>query len=221
MAEPARAASTYVVEPMEERDAPAVGRLYAMTFSEPIFALLGPRFAARFHQWLQQEPHAGVWVARSAAGEVVGVISGTLDRPRAYRHIVRAHVLEIGLRVLGRLYRPAVMGWLIRAVWQRIRPPTGGYRRAPRPAAELLLIFVAEAAKGRGLAQRLVAHMEAAFRGWGFAGTYKIMTPSTYARANAFYRRLGAVLQAQVPRQQYLLNEYHKTVAADAPRNAI
>jgi ribosomal protein S18 acetylase RimI-like enzyme len=212
---PETPAIPFRIVPMEARDAYAVGRLYAESIPQAIFARLSGRFTAAFMRWIHEQEHAHVWVARDEHDRIVGAIGGTLDRPATYARMIRAHRWRIALGVLADVYRPAVWSWILHAVWERWRPTPEPPRTVPRPAAELLVIAVTPQTRGSGLAWRLVEVMEAQFRAWGFDGVYKILTLSTNDRANAFYRRIGATLAVQVPTRGLLVNEYHKRVVSD------
>jgi len=205
----------YSISGMEPRDAPAVGRLYQTAIPEAIFARLGDRFTARFMSWIHEQPQSKVWVARDAAGAVVGVIAGTLDRPGIYGRIVAAHKRSLALSTIGNLWRPKVFAWVSHAVLDRLRGSRPAAERSvARPPQELLVIAVTPETKGTGLAERLVREMEAQFRDWGFRGDYTILTLSTNGRSNAFYQRIGAKLMIQVPTRGMLVNEYHKPVGS-------
>ncbi|MFQ5807706.1 MAG: hypothetical protein ACE5I3_14770 [Phycisphaerae bacterium] len=217
MSDPAFDPATARIVPMEDADALDVGRLYRDAIPWAIFSKLGDRFAGRFILWIHQQERSRVWVARSAAGDILGIMGGTLDRPAIYRKIVREHLLGISFSVLLNLYRPGVLVWLFRALWECIRPAPDVPRSAPRPAAEGLFHAVVEQAKGTGLAQQLCARREADFRSWGYHGPYTILTLSTNARANAFQKRLGGRLVAQIPTRGHLIYEWHKDVAPDGP----
>ena len=165
--------------------------------------------------WVHEQTNSQVWVAKKDDGTMLGVIAGTLDRPTIYRRIVKKHVLRISLSVLTKLYKPAVLSWISRAILERLQLRTNvNSRSIAKPAAELLLIAVTDAAKGTGVARLLVEHMEHHFRQWGFKGSYLILTLANNSRANAFYTRLGATLVTQTPARGMLVNEYHKHLSS-------
>ena len=196
--------------PMTDADSPEVGRLYQREIPWAIFSIMGDEFTARFIRWVHAQEHTRVWVAKNEEGEILGISGGTLDRPRIYRKIVREHFLALAASVLTNFYRPAVLTWLLRAAWGRVRPARELERSAPRPAAEWLFLTVVEQARGTGLAQRFRLRMEADFREWGLQGPYMMLPLASNLQAQAFHKKHGAKLVAKIRARGHLIHEYQK-----------
>ena len=215
MTTPVIDAASIRVVPMEAGDAMEVGRLHREAMPWSILSKMGARFAGRFIRWIQQQENSQVWVAKSAEGKIVGINGATLDRPRIYRQIVRAHRGALIGSVLLNLWRPGVLLWLARACWERVHPAPEVSRSAPRPAAEWLFCAVVEEAKGTGLAQRLHAQMESDFRSWGLKGPYLLLMLASNKRVQAFHKKHGATFVAEVPTRGHLIYEFHKELPPD------
>jgi GNAT superfamily N-acetyltransferase len=195
---------------MTDADALEVGRLYRREIPWAIFSIMGDEFTARFVRWVHQQENSRVWVAKDEEGRVVGISGGTLDKSKIYRKIVREHVVALGVSVLMNFYRPAVLGWLVRAAWGLVRPPQELERSAPRPAAEWLFLTVIERARGTGLAQRFRLRMEADFREWGLQGPYMLLPLASNLQAQAFHAKHGAQLVARIRTRGHLIHELQK-----------
>lgn len=81
-----------------------------------------------------------------------------------------------------------------------------------RPAARLVAIAVCSKAKGTGLAQELVDHMEKFMVSKGFEGSYVILTEKTNKQANKFYKKIGAKFVRTNLRHGRAINEWHKEI---------
>ncbi|MFH0980274.1 MAG: hypothetical protein V2A79_01880 [Planctomycetota bacterium] len=200
---------------MEPRDALELGRMYRTEIPWAIFSIMGDRFTARFIEWIHQQENSRVWVAKNETGQILGISAGTLDKPRIYRKIVREHWPTLVRSVLLNLYRPAVLRWLWRAVWEKVRPVPEVWRSAPRPAAEWLLLTVVEKARGTGLAARLRERMEADFREWGLQGPYMMLPLATNQASLAFLKKQGGRLVAEVSTRGHVIHELHKELPLD------
>jgi GNAT superfamily N-acetyltransferase len=203
------------IVPMGPGDVLTVGRIYRSEIPWAIFSIMGDRFTAQFIQWMSEQERTRVWVAKDAQDQIVGISCGTLDKPTIYRKIVREHVPTLIANVLLNIYRPAVMLWMLRAAWGRVRPPVELERSAPRPAAEWLFLTVLPAARGTGLAERFRQRMEADYREWGLKGPYVLLPLASNERAQAFHRKHGARLAARVRTRGHLIHEYHKELPPD------
>lgn len=198
------------IVPMAEKDAIEVARLYCAEIPWSIFSKMGVRFNAQFIRWVQQQEHSEVWVAKNSRGDILGISSGTLDKPRIYKDIVRAHFLKLSASTLMNLWRPGVLSWLFRSFWDRIRRQKPAPRSAPRPPAEWIFLTVVAAARGKGLAHRFHERMVSDFREWGLKGPYVVLPLASNKQAQAFHKKHGAKFIAEIPTRGHLIHEYHK-----------
>lgn len=200
------------IAPMQPGEAVQVARLFTEAIPWSIFSKLGVRFNARFVRWMQNEPETEVWTARDASGRVVGICSASMSKPRLYRTIVRRHFLSIAFGTLVNLWRPAVLIWLMRAVWERLRLVPPVKRTVARADAEWLFCAVVEEAKGTGLAHRLRDTMEDEFRKWGLKGPYTLLMLASNRRCQAFQRKHGAYFVLELPTRGHTIYEFQKVL---------
>jgi ribosomal protein S18 acetylase RimI-like enzyme len=133
-----------------EADAMLAADLHVAEISDGFLSSLGRPFLTRLYRRVLREPGSFLLVAESD-GNAIGFIAGAEDVGALYRAFIRHDGVPATIAALPKIVR----SW--RRVWETLRYPAGGHEdAAPLPAAELLSVAVAPAARGRGVGRLLV-----------------------------------------------------------------
>ncbi len=202
---------------MRRGDASRVAELHRHGISEGFLGRLGPVFCAQLYIAINDAPTSGVWVAESAAGEVVGFVSGSLNIGRCYAHALRRRGPQLAAAAFPALVQPR--NW--RNLWETVTYPARSRNRdgnqvaAPvQTRSELLSIAVDASVRGEGAASRLVDELERCLAAWGLDGPYRVATSASDARANRFYIKMGFDLALQFTLHGRPMHMYVKTPSA-------
>ena len=169
-----------------EADAAAAAGLHASQIEDGFLSSLGAPFLTVLYRRVVRHPGSFLVVA-DEDGAVMGFAAGCEDVGRLYREFLLRDGLVAGVRAAPRLAR----AW--RRVLETLRYPSGGNGSpGPLPAAELLSVAVAPAARGLGLGRLLVAEVTDELRRRGVAGV-RVVVGSENDGAIGLYRACGFV----------------------------
>ena len=187
-------------------------RLIASAIPNAIISHLGTAFGAKFYSRIAADEQSCAYVARDDSGRVLGVIIGSLDKPKAYSDSMASQRITLALAANVRLAAPSTLAWILKGLVGRRRGDENIY---DRPKAELIKIVLHPEARGMGVGRKLIGAMEAFLQQKGLNGPYTILTEAANAGANQFYAKIGAKLVRQYWYHGRLMNEWNKSVAAD------
>jgi ribosomal protein S18 acetylase RimI-like enzyme len=180
------------IRPGTEADAGATARLHASEISEGFLPSLGQPFLARLYRRIVRSPESFLLVA--ADGEsIVGFVAGTERVGDLYRSFLLHDGAVATIAALPRVVR----SW--RRVYETLRYPAGSGDDHARdlPAAELLAIAVAPAARGRGTGRQLVAALTDEFQRRGVGGVRVVVGEGNDA-AIGLYEHCGFTKAARI-----------------------
>jgi GNAT superfamily N-acetyltransferase len=188
-------------------------RLHVAGIHHGALPLLGERFVAKLYRELAHAPSAGVWGVIDADG-LVGFVAGSVDLRRTYRELLTRGWRRLSVPALRGLVKPA----FLRRVASLVRYPfstacaVDGGDSAPSAIAEpeILALAVAESARRRGIAGRLVSAFEAEMLARGRHGHYRVTTNCAELVSNAFYRKAGFVPSGTLRHHDLTLQIYRK-----------
>lgn len=159
-----------MIRPLTHDDLPALVAAHVAAFAGTLGGRLGPAYARDFARWFIEEPRA-VALAADQQGALAGYLFGAphgLDvaRNRALR----------GPRIRGLVTHPALVcdarlwSLVLRSLWQRLgsREHADPHAHARGECFALVAIGVAEAHRGQGVAQALLAAFDEAAAQRGF-----------------------------------------------------
>jgi ribosomal protein S18 acetylase RimI-like enzyme len=168
------------VRPGTEADAATAAALHADQIGEGFLPTLGRRFLTRLYRRIVRSPRSFLFVAEED-GAALGMAAATEDVGALYREFA----LRDGI-VAGALAAPRIVrSW--RRVWETFRYPA---EHAELPAAELLAVAVAPAARGRGVGRALVAAVNDELSRRGVTAA-RVVTASTNRAALGLYEAAG------------------------------
>lgn len=163
-----------------------VARLHAANLDQSFLATLGTGFLAELYRAIDLCPQA-VLIVKGEQGKLVGFVAG-LAGPMSmvYRRMLRRLPLW-GWRLVPVLFSVA----RLKRVAEILQYTNSEPRHSDLPAAELLSIAVAPAARGTGVAESLYAELTNYFRQMKVA-KFKIVVGEKLFPAHKFYQRMGA-----------------------------
>jgi ribosomal protein S18 acetylase RimI-like enzyme len=170
------------VRPGTEADARVAAALHASEISEGFLPSLGRPFLARLYCRIVREPGSFLLVAHDGDA-IVGFVAGSERVRDLYRSFLLHDGAAATLAALPRVAR----SW--RRVLETLRYPAGGHER-DLPAAELLSIAVAPAARGHGAGRQLVVALTAEFARRGVAAV-RVVVGADNEAAIGLYESCG------------------------------
>ncbi len=201
------------------RYAKDVARLHRLGLPRAFLSRLGDRFLAQLYLAISNVPESGVWIALADEERCLGFIAGSRHIGRCYRDVLMRRGLQLLWTALPALASKQSVVFALETLRypflrRRQSEPTG---QAPIAAdsdqgiqAELLAIAVDESAQGLGLGRSLVLTFEDGLRAWGHTGPYRVVTESEDPHSNAFYRRVGFVLEREILHHGHRMSVYWK-----------
>lgn len=168
-----------------------VGALHARNLDQGFLSTMGVDFLALMYQAIDEAPDS-VLLVEQRADEVVGFVSGGIGMSAIYQRML-CHPVRLARAMAPYILQPRR---LLR-VLEILRYSRGGSIRRDLPAAELLSIAVLPAWRGRQVAERLYLRLVEHFNESGISA-FKITVGEGLVPAQRFYRRMGAVLAAEV-----------------------
>jgi ribosomal protein S18 acetylase RimI-like enzyme len=180
------------IRPGTEADAAAAAALHASEISEGFLPSLGRPFLTRLYRRVVRSPESFLLVAHDGES-IVGFVAGT----ERVRDLYRAFLLHDGAAATAAALPRVVRSW--RRVYETLRYPAGAGdgRSRDLPAAELLAIAVAPAARGRGTGAQLVAALTSEFQRRG-VGAVRVVVGEDNAAAIGLYERCGFTTAARI-----------------------
>lgn len=168
-----------------------VATLHAQAMPTSLLTRLGPGIVARFYASVPRIPHFVAYAA-TVDGVVQGAVVGTPEPNAAFDAVARplwrfaAHVLR---------HRPHM---LVQLAYAKLRPAHDVAR--PADSVELMYIFAAPEARGRGVGRALVERFAEASRARG-AAHVTLSVEVDNASAIALYERMGFTISAAHQRE--------------------
>ena len=202
--------SQYTIGEIHNSEWIDVAKLIAHAVPNALISKLGNKFGGKFYSKLVLQDYSCGYVAKSVSGNIVGLIIGTLDYPKARSIAFKGQLAKLIITANFRLLTWSVIGWVIKGILAKDRDEKQGHK--DRPAADLIAIAVCSKARGTGLAQKLVEEMEKFMTSKGLGGPYKILTEKANTRANKFYEKIGAKLIRTNMHHGRAINEWHKEI---------
>lgn len=189
-----------------------VADLVATAVPNALISKLGNRFGARFYSKVVQQEYSCGYAARDASGNIVGVVIGTSDYPKARSMAFKGQLIKLVKAANFRLLSWSSISWVIKGVLAKVKGKEQNH--TDRPPAELVAIVVRPEARGTGLAQKLVEEMEKFMVSKGLRGPYTILTEKSNTRANKFYEKIGARFVKTNLHHGRAINEWHKEMTS-------
>ncbi len=168
-----------------------VAALHARNLDQGFLSTLGVDFLALMYQAIDEAADS-VLLVEVEADEVVGYVSGGIGMSAIYRRML-GHPFRLARAMAPCIVQPRR---LLR-VLEILRYSRAGTLPSDLPSAELLSIAVSPAWRGRQVAERLYLRLIDHFDERGIS-EFKITVGERLLPAQRFYRRMGAVLAAEV-----------------------
>ena len=180
---------TPVCDALAMADVPAAAALHARSFERFFLTSLGEPFLRVFYAGFVTDPDAVTVVTRDDAGNVVGLVVGTVAPDRFFRRLAltRAPQLAVAcLRAVAR--RPGTAVRVIRGLGYRGQVPVGA------KGALLSSICVDPVAEHTGHGRRLIEEWWRRVQMRGLTSAYLTTDADDNARVNDFYKKAGWTL---------------------------
>lgn len=168
-----------------------VGALHARNLEQGFLSTLGADFLALMYQAID-EAAGSVLLVEEHAGVVVGFVSGTSGMAAIYKRMLH-HPVRLAGALAPCVLRPKHLLKML----EILRYAKRSGRSDDLPEAELLSIAVSPAWRGQQVADRLYLRLIEHFSRCGIT-EFKITVGDALVPAHRFYRRMGAVLAAEV-----------------------
>lgn len=203
---------THITTEIDDKEWLYIAGLIAEGVPNSIISKVGNRFGAAFYSKLVEQKYSCGYVARDASDNIVGVIIGTTDYPKARSIAFKGQLVELIIGANFRLLSWSVISWVIKEIIAKISSEKDD--RINTATAELVAIAVCPEAKGAGLARKLVEEMEKFMISKGLSGPYIIRTEKANTRANKFYEKIGATFVKTNLHHGKDINEWHKEITS-------
>jgi len=175
----------YEIVPLAAAHAAAAAAIHAEGQPNTFLTSLGPAFLRALYAEMAASEHCYGYVAVDG-GDVVGVVTGTVDSGAVFKDLIWRHGFKLALPVLGALLRrPALIG----NVFETLFYPS---QAEGQDEAEAELFFIGARAnrRGEGIGRALFDALVAASRRRGMS-SMGLTVDDDNAAAQRFYRRLG------------------------------
>lgn len=203
---------TRITTEIDDKEWLYIAGLIAEGVPNSIISKVGNRFGAAFYSKLVEQKYSCGYVARDTSDNIVGVIIGTTDYPKARSIAFKGQLVELIIGANFRLLSWSVISWVIKEIIAKISSEKDD--RINTATAELVAIAVCPEARGTGLARKLVEEMEKFMVSKGLSGPYIIRTEKANTRASKFYEKIGATFVKTNLHHGKDINEWHKEIAA-------
>jgi ribosomal protein S18 acetylase RimI-like enzyme len=188
-----------------------IAALLAEAIPNTVISKLGNSFGAVFYSKVAAQDYSCVYAARNESNNIVGVIIGSIDYPKAHSAALKSQRMKLTISANFRLFSWSVISWMIKGILAKIRGTTNKECH-DSPAARLVAIAVRPEARGTKLAQELVGRMEKFMVSKGLKGPYAILTEKANERANRFYKKIGAEFVRTSLHHGREINEWNKKI---------
>lgn len=171
-------------DPLKHEDLMRVAELHAACLPDSQVSKLGPRYARSYYRYIVRSPHEHLFLER-VEDQIAGVCVLSLD-PRA----LERRLLFGSALVPAILVRPQAVQWSSKL--RRSRPATD--HALPESLAslpEVLQIYTADIARGRGIGASLLNQTESLLRSRGISEYIIKTVDSEDNRALSFYEKNG------------------------------
>lgn len=212
-----------------------IARLHSCSIPTGFLSTLGTTFLSRLYAAIATAPQSVLFAAlkdeqqekgvrieaihrgqQIAKEELLGFVAGTIDTQRMYRHIVLHQGVLLAFLLLPALLRPASIRKIVETLCYGKKTDNDAAVQPEHesgPAAELLSIAVAPAARGMGVGKELVNCLGNWFSQNACVNTnapayYKVVTLATDERSNSFYGACGFVFVRKFRHHENMMNEY-------------
>lgn len=172
------------IEPMQRTHAARVAHLHCLALAGDFLPGLGPDFLTVFYQ-AALDLQVGLGFVAIEDGGPVGFVLGSADTSSLFKRVVMSRAAALSWRAIPAVLRkPALITNVLETF---LYPSKEG--QSPQKA-ELVVIGLETAYRGRGLGRELVGALNDAFRAQGIR-SYKVTVLQSRQGANNFYRALG------------------------------
>lgn len=183
-------ASEVTIQALHDEHIDDVAALHHSGIPGGLLSELGPSFLRELYRAIDASDDGFVLVAVDASGDVVGFVSGVVTLRSAYLTVLKRSP-HLVFRIAS-----AILSWRrVKRIYDVLRYPAKF--PADLPAAELLSIVVASAARGKGVADALVSALIAEFERRG-VDDVRVMVGARLERAVRLYERLGFTLATRI-----------------------
>jgi len=200
----------YVIGKIKDNEWYQVAELIAQAIPNALVSKLGNRFGAAFYRNIVEQECSCGYAARDESDNILGVIIGTTDHPKARSIAFKGQLAKLLLAANFRLLSWSVISWLVKGIVTKIRGKK--QEHTDTPLAELIVITIHPKARGTGLAKKLVKKMEKFMIAKGLRRPYAILTEKANTRANRFYEKIGATFVRTNLHHERKINEWHKAI---------
>lgn len=170
----------------------SVAELHARNIDQGFLATLGVDVLAQLYRAID-ESRGGVLYVSTDGDRIAGFVSGGVGMKYIYLRML-AHGLTLFPVLLPALLRPSVLRGLVELVRHGVKTQDEG---PGLPRAELLSLAVRPEFRGKGVAESLYQALCKRFAGDGH-GAFRIVVGEALAPAHRFYRKMGALPEANV-----------------------
>jgi len=181
----------YEIVPLAAAHATAIAAIHAEGQPNTFLTSLGPAFLRALYAEMASSEHCYGYVAMDG-GEVVGVVTGTVDSGAVFKDLVWRHGFKLALPVLGALLRrPALVGNVFETLFYPSQAEAAA-KAGGQDEAEAELFFIGTRAdrRGEGIGRALFDALVAASRRRGMS-SMGLTVDDDNEIAQRFYRRLG------------------------------
>ena len=200
----------YTIGKIHENNWIEAANLAAKAIPNALIAKLGSRFGAKFYSKITEQPYSCAYAARDESDNILGIIIGTTDYPKARAIAFKEQLLSLIIAANFRLLRWSVISWIIKGIIEKAKGKEQNHTN--KPHAELMVIVVRPEVKGSGLAQKLVQKMEKFMLSKSLSQPYAILTEKANIPGNKFYKKIGATFIKTSLHHGKEINTWHKVI---------
>lgn len=172
-----------MIVPLQLEHAARVAEIHCAALAGDFLPSLGKEFLTIFYRGVL-ELEVGFGFVELKEREPVGFVLASSDTSALFKQVMTSRAIPLGLRVIAAVIRrPGLVGNVLETF---LYP---GKEDVPEKA-ELVVIGIDAAYRGRGLGRQLVDALNDAFRARRIQ-SYKVTVLQTNLGANGFYQKLG------------------------------
>lgn len=189
-----------MILPLRRDHAARVAELHCAALAGDFLPSLGKEFLTVFYEGAL-DLHVGFGFVAMEQDHLVGFVLGSTDTNALFRKVAVSRAIPLGLRVMTAVFRQPS---LISNVLETFLYPS---KENVAEKAELVVIGLDTAFRGRGLGRKLVDALDNAFRAQQIR-SYKVTVLQSNVGANKFYQALGfeRALEFELYRKKWNLN---------------
>lgn len=199
-----------LIRAMTPTDAASVAELHVSQISEGFLSSLGPRVLASIYQALPRTS-VGFGFIADRGGQVIGFVTCATQLNRLYRGILCRKGLVLSWRLIRHFLRLRTLQKMVQTIFY-----PGKVRLLQVPDAEVLSVVTAPAARGLGVASRLMACAFAEFKRRG-CPQVKVLVGADLGPANAYYLKNGFTLVGTISHHDRPENIYVADLSGCSP----